>query len=528
MSQKSLKKERDPSILILDFGSQYSELIARRIRETNVFSLVVSNYITIEDILDINPKGIILSGGPNSVYDQNAPKCNEKIFDLGIPILGICYGMQLMVKELGGSVTSATKKAEYGRAPISIDLESELLSDVEDKSIMWMSHGDSINSLPGGFNKIAHTENTLHAAISNDNKKLFGVQFHPEVIHSEFGMSVIKNFVYKISNCAADWTTETFLEETIPRIREQVGSKKVLLALSGGVDSSTLAFLLNKAIGNQLTCMFIDQGFMRKGEPDFLMNFFDKKFHIKVEYINARERFIAKLKGITDPEQKRKIIGEEFIRVFEEESNRLGPFQYLAQGTLYPDVIESAGTNIDPKTGERIAVKIKSHHNVGGLPKDLQFKLVEPLRKLFKDEVRKLGGALGLPDEIIKRHPFPGPGLAIRILGEVTNEKLDCLRDADWIVRDEIKKAGLYNDIWQAFAVLLPVKTVGVMGDKRTYAWPIVLRCVSSEDGMTADWSKIPFQILERISNRIVNEVVSVNRVVYDITSKPPGTIEWE
>ncbi|MDC3019575.1 glutamine-hydrolyzing GMP synthase [Prochlorococcus sp. AH-736-E15] len=528
MSQKSLNKERDPSILILDFGSQYSELIARRIRETNVFSLVVSNLISIEDIHNINPKGIILSGGPNSVYEKNAPKCDDKIFNLGIPILGICYGMQLMVKELGGSVSSATKNAEYGRAPINIDLESELFADVGDKSIMWMSHGDSITSLPSGFNKIAHTENTCHAAISNDSKKLFGVQFHPEVIHSEFGMTVIKNFVYKISSCAADWTTETFLEETIPRIKNKVDSKKVLLALSGGVDSSTLAFLLNKAIGKQLTCMFIDQGFMRKGEPEFLMNFFDKKFHIKVEYINARERFITKLKGITDPEQKRKIIGEEFIRVFEEESNRLGPFQYLAQGTLYPDVIESAGTNIDPKTGERIAVKIKSHHNVGGLPKDLQFKLVEPLRKLFKDEVRQLGAALGLPNEIINRHPFPGPGLAIRILGEVTHEKLNCLRDADWIVRDEIKKAGLYNDIWQAFAVLLPVKTVGVMGDKRTYSWPIVLRCVSSEDGMTADWSKIPFQILERISNRIVNEVVSVNRVVYDITSKPPGTIEWE
>jgi len=528
MSQTSLKKERDPSILILDFGSQYSEVIARRIRETNVFSLVVSNCISIEEINEINPKGIILSGGPNSVYEQNAPKCDEKIFNLGIPILGICYGMQLMVKELGGSVISAITKAEYGRAPINIDQESDLLSDVVDKSIMWMSHGDSINCLPDGFNKIARTENSLHAAISNERKKLFGVQFHPEVIHSEFGMTIIKNFVYNISSCKADWTTETYLEETIPRIKEQVGNKKVLLALSGGVDSSTLAFLLNKAIGNQITCMFIDQGFMRKGEPEFLMNFFDKKFHIKVEYINASERFIAKLKGITDPEQKRKIIGAEFIRVFEEESNRLGPFQYLAQGTLYPDVIESAGTNIDPKTGERIAVKIKSHHNVGGLPKDLQFKLVEPLRKLFKDEVRKVGAALGLPDEIIKRHPFPGPGLAIRILGEVNNEKLDCLRDADWIVRDEIKQAGLYNDIWQAFAVLLPVKTVGVMGDKRTYSWPIVLRCVSSEDGMTADWSKIPFQILERISNRIVNEVVSVNRVVYDITSKPPGTIEWE
>ncbi len=528
MSQTLLKKERDPSILILDFGSQYSELIARRVREINVFSLVVSNRISIEDIQNINPKGIILSGGPNSVYEQNAPTCDQEIFSLGIPVLGICYGMQLMVKELGGLVTPAIKKAEYGRAPINIDSNIDLLSNVEDKSIMWMSHGDSINNLPNGFNKIAHTENTIHAAIANNQKQLFGVQFHPEVIHSEFGMTVIKNFVYSISKCAPDWNTQTFLDETIPRIKDQVGNKKVLLALSGGVDSSTLAFLLNKAIGKQLTCMFIDQGFMRKGEPEFLMDFFDKKFHIKVEYINARERFIKKLKGVSDPEKKRKIIGGEFISVFEEESNRLGPFEYLAQGTLYPDVIESAGTNVDPKTGERIAVKIKSHHNVGGLPKDLQFKLVEPLRKLFKDEVRRLGGALGLPDAIIKRHPFPGPGLAIRILGEVTDEKLNCLRDADWIVRDEIKKAGLYNDIWQAFAVLLPVRTVGVMGDKRTYAWPVVLRCVSSEDGMTADWSKIPFEILERISNRIVNEVVQVNRVVYDITSKPPGTIEWE
>ena len=528
MIQKLVKKERDPSILILDFGSQYSELIARRIRETNVFSLVVSHLITIDEIKNINPEGIVLSGGPNSVYEFNAPFCDEKIFNLGIPVLGICYGMQLMVKQLGGNVTQAKNKAEYGRAPIDINRKSDLLCDVKDQSIMWMSHGDSINKLPDGFLKIAQTENTLHAAISNNKRKLFGVQFHPEVIHSEFGMNVIRNFVYKICNCNADWTTDTFLEETIPKIQEQVGKKKVLLALSGGVDSSTLAFLLHKAIGDQLTCMFIDQGFMRKGEPEFLMDFFDKKFHIKVEYINSRDRFINKLKGIIDPEEKRKIIGAEFIRVFEEESNRLGPFNYLAQGTLYPDVIESAGTNLDPKTGERIAVKIKSHHNVGGLPKDLQFKLIEPLRKLFKDEVRKLGSALGLPDEIIKRHPFPGPGLAIRILGEVSHEKLNCLRDADWIVRDEIKKSGLYNDIWQAFVVLLPVKTVGVMGDKRTYAWPIVLRCVSSEDGMTADWSRIPYEILERISNRIVNEVSQVNRVVFDITSKPPGTIEWE
>ena len=528
MVNKLLKKERDPSILILDFGSQYSELIARRIRETNVFSLVVSHAISTAEIKDINPQGIIFSGGPNSVYEDNAPKCDDKIFELGIPILGICYGMQLMVKELGGEVKQANNNAEYGRAPINIDINNDLLLNVKDNSIMWMSHGDSIEKLPDDFLKNAHTNNTSHAVVSNISNKLYGVQFHPEVVHSECGMNLIKNFVYKICNCRADWTTDTFLEEAIPRLRNQVGKKKVLLALSGGVDSSTLAFLLHKAIGDQLTCMFIDQGFMRKGEPEFLMEFFNKEFHIRVEYINSRERFINKLNGVTDPEQKRKIIGTEFIRVFEEESKRLGPFDYLAQGTLYPDVIESAGTNIDPKTGERIAVKIKSHHNVGGLPKDLQFKLVEPLRKLFKDEVRNLGKALGLPDQIIKRHPFPGPGLAIRILGEVSDEKLNCLRDADWIVRDEINKAGLYNEIWQAFAVLLPVKTVGVMGDKRTYAWPVVLRCVSSEDGMTADWSKIPFDILEKISNRIVNEVAQVNRVVYDITSKPPGTIEWE
>ncbi len=528
MVENSYKEERYPSILILDFGSQYSELIARRIRENNVYSLVVTHQISSDEIKLINPDGIILSGGPSSVYENHAPLCDADIFNLGFPVLGICYGMQLMVRQLGGDVTPAKNKAEYGRAPLILDKKSSILNGVHDRSIMWMSHGDSINKLPIDFCKIAHTDNTSHAAIANNKKNLFGVQFHPEVVHSEFGLKVIKNFLFDICNCKNDWTTETFIEESIPKIREQVGNKKVLLALSGGVDSSTLAFLLHKAIGDQLVCMFIDQGFMRKGEPEFLMNFFDEKFHIRVEYINSRERFIRKLTGVSDPEEKRKIIGTEFIRVFEEESKRLGPFDYLAQGTLYPDVIESAGTNVDPKTGERIAVKIKSHHNVGGLPKDLQFKLVEPLKKLFKDEVRKVGKSLGLPDEIVRRHPFPGPGLAIRILGEVSSEKLNCLRDADWIVRDEIKRAGLYNEIWQAFAVLLPVKTVGVMGDKRTYAWPVVLRCVSSEDGMTADWSRIPYQILEKISNRIVNEVEQVNRVVFDITSKPPGTIEWE
>ena len=528
MTSLNSEQKRKPAIVILDFGSQYSELIARRIRETEVYSLVMSYSTSAEQLRLLKPKGIILSGGPGSVYEEEALYCDPEIWNLGIPVLGVCYGMQLMVHQLGGVVKPATGKAEYGKAPLAIDDSTALLTNIVSGSTVWMSHGDSVKDLPAGFVTLAHTSNTHEAAIAFHHQSFYGVQFHPEVVHSTDGMTLIKNFVYRICSCEPDWTTNTFIEEAVKQVQQQVGDKKVLLALSGGVDSSTLAFLLNKAIGTQLTCMFIDQGFMRKGEPEFLMSFFDKKFHINVQYINARERFISKLKGVTDPEQKRKIIGTEFIRVFEEESLRLGPFDYLAQGTLYPDVIESAGTNIDPKTGERIAVKIKSHHNVGGLPKDLQFKLVEPLRSLFKDEVRKVGKSLGLPDEIVKRHPFPGPGLAIRILGEVSHEKLNCLRDADLIVREEISNAGLYNDIWQAFAVLLPVYSVGVMGDQRTYAWPIVLRCVSSEDGMTADWSRLPYEILEIISNRIVNEVQGVNRVVLDITSKPPGTIEWE
>ena len=514
-------------LVILDFGSQYSELIARRIRETEVYSEVLSYRTSAEQLKQLNPQGIILSGGPSSVYDEGAPHCDPAIWELGIPVLGVCYGMQLMVQQLGGQVERA-KRAEYGKASLYIDDPTDLLTNVEEGATMWMSHGDSVTQMPPGFAVLAHTDNTPSAAIADHERKFYGVQFHPEVVHSIGGQALIRNFVYHICDCEPTWTTEAFIEEAVREVRARVGDRRVLLALSGGVDSSTLAFLLHRAIDDQLTCMFIDQGFMRKGEPERLVKLFEEQFHIHVHYINARDRFLAQVEGITDPEEKRKRIGHEFIRVFEEESRRLGPFDYLAQGTLYPDVIESADTNVDPKTGERVAVKIKSHHNVGGLPKDLQFKLVEPLRKLFKDEVRKLGRSLGLPDEIIRRHPFPGPGLAIRILGEVTEEKLDILRDADYIVREEIRERGIYHDFWQAFAVLLPVRSVGVMGDQRTYAYPIVLRFVSSEDGMTADWSRAPYDLLEAISNRIVNEVKGVNRVVYDITSKPPGTIEWE
>lgn len=514
-------------IAILDFGSQFSQLIARRVREFNTYSELLSCTISAAELKRLNPKGIILSGGPASVYEAKAPKCDAEIYKLGVPVLGVCYGMQLMAQDLGGTVESATVK-EFGRAMLTIVHHGELFNALEPEMESWMSHGDSVEVLPDGFSVVARTMATPVAAIADDKRKFYGVQFHPEVVHTRGGQQVLKNFVVDICKCTQSWTMAQFIDQAIEEVRQRTQGKRVLLALSGGVDSSTLAFLLHKAIGDQLTCMFIDQGFMRKNEPEWLVDTFENDFKINVHFVKARDRFIDKLKGVTDPEEKRKAIGAEFIRVFEEESKRLGPFDFLAQGTLYPDVIESAGTKIDPNTGERVAVKIKSHHNVGGLPKDLQFKLVEPFAKLFKDEVRRVAAELEVPKGIRERHPFPGPGLAIRVLGEVTKERLKTLREADWIIREEIKAHGLYKQVWQIFGVLLPTLSVGVMGDQRTYQNQIVIRAVTSEDGMTADWARLPYDLLETVSSRIVNEVPGINRVVYDITSKPPATIEWE
>ncbi|CAN5366008.1 glutamine-hydrolyzing GMP synthase [soil metagenome] len=514
-------------IAILDFGSQFSQLIARRVREFNTYSELLSCSITAAELKRLNPKGIILSGGPASVYEPKAPKCDQEIYKLGVPVLGVCYGMQLMAQDLGGTVEPATVK-EFGRAMLTILHHGELFNALEPAMESWMSHGDSVEVLPDGFAVVARTMATPVAAIADDKRKFYGVQFHPEVVHTRGGQQVLKNFVVDICKCTQSWTMAQFIDQAIEEVRQRTQGKRVLLALSGGVDSSTLAFLLHKAIGDKLTCMFIDQGFMRKNEPEWLVDTFENDFKINVHFVKARDRFIDKIKGVTDPEEKRKAIGAEFIRVFEEESKRLGPFDFLAQGTLYPDVIESAGTKIDPNTGERVAVKIKSHHNVGGLPKDLQFKLVEPFSKLFKDEVRRVAAELEVPRGIRERHPFPGPGLAIRVLGEVTKERLKTLREADWIIREEIKAHGLYKQVWQIFGVLLPTLSVGVMGDQRTYQNQIVIRAVTSEDGMTADWARLPYDLLETVSSRIVNEVPGINRVVYDITSKPPATIEWE
>ncbi len=517
----------DDGIAILDFGSQFSQLIARRIREMKTYCEILPFSVSASELKRLNPKGIILSGGPGSVYDPYAPRLDKAVWKLGLPVFGICYGMQLMAHDLGGKVEPSAER-EYGRALLTIAHHENLFASLDPAIESWMSHGDSVDGLPEGFSTIASTINTPIAAIANPLQKYYGVQFHPEVVHTTGGTQIISNFVLNVCGCTKSWTMDHFMEEAIETVRKQCGDKKVLLALSGGVDSSTLAFLLHKAVGDKLTCMFIDQGFMRKNEPEWLVNKFEKEFNIHVHYVQARDRFIGRLAGVEDPERKRKIIGEEFIRVFEEESKKLGPFDYLAQGTLYPDVIESSGSRIDPKTGERIAVKIKSHHNVGGLPEDLQFRLVEPFAKLFKDEVRLLARELGVPDGIVVRHPFPGPGLAIRVIGEVTKERLKTLREADWIIREEVKSHGLYRQIWQMFGILLPTKSVGVMGDKRTYQNPIVIRAVTSEDGMTADWARLPYDLVAKISSRIVNEVPGVNRVMLDVTSKPPATIEWE
>jgi GMP synthase (glutamine-hydrolysing) len=507
-------------ILILDFGSQYTQLIARRVRECKVYSEIFPFNASLDKIKEFRPKGIILSGGPSSVYDMDAPVISKEIFDLGVPVLGICYGMQVMTHLFGGRVARALKR-EYGRAAIIIDDDKDLFWGVTDNSTVWMSHADRIESLPDGFVPIAHTENSPVAAMANHDKSLFALQFHPEVVHTVDGRRIIHNFVINICGCRPIWQMSSFVDWAVEDIQKTVGDRKVICALSGGVDSSVVALLVHKAIGDNLTCIFVDNGLLRKGEAEKVEYTFARHFHIKLVKVDARERFLRLLKGVTDPELKRKIIGNEFIKVFEEEAKKISDVGFLAQGTLYPDVIESVSFKGPSAT-------IKSHHNVGGLPEVMELSLIEPLRELFKDEVRELGEELGLPEEICWRHPFPGPGLAIRCLGEVTEEKLNILREADAVVLEEIKKAGLYREIWQAFAVLLPVRSVGVMGDERTYEYALAVRAVTSIDAMTADWAKIPYDILGSISNRIINEVQGINRVVYDISSKPPGTIEWE
>ena len=507
-------------ILILDFASQYTQLIARRVREQKVYCEIHPYNIGFEKIKGFGAKGIILSGGPSSVYDKDAPTIDKEIFNLGLPVFGICYGMQLMTYLLGGVVAKAEHR-EYGRADVTIDDNTDLFKGLSKSETVWMSHGDRIERFPEGFRPIAHTDNSPVAAVKDEGRRFYGVQFHPEVVHTPKGREILGNFLFEICGCGATWTMGSFIESQIKEIKERVGGKGVICGLSGGVDSAVTAVLIHKAIGDQLTCIFVDNGLLRAGEARKVEEVFRKHFHINLIAVDASERFLNKLKGVEDPEKKRKLIGNEFIHLFEEEALKLKNVGFLAQGTLYPDVIESVSFKGPSAT-------IKSHHNVGGLLEKMSLKLVEPMRELFKDEVRALGRELGMPDEVIERQPFPGPGLAIRVLGEVTKERLEVLKNADVIIMDEIKAAGLYTKMWQSFAVLLPVKTVGVMGDERTYEKVIALRAVESLDGMTADWVRLPYDLLAKVSNRIINEVKGVNRVVYDISSKPPSTIEWE
>ena len=517
-----MQKSSKQNVLVLDFGSQTTQLIARRVREAQVYCEIHPFNISIQRIKAMAPKGIILSGGPSSVYDEDAPKIGTEIFDLGIPILGICYGMQLTSLLLGGQVERSDHR-EYGHARLIIDDTDEIFHGLltgEPGHQVWMSHGDKVEKIPEGFNVLAHSASCPVAAMAHAEKSIFGVQFHPEVAHTEIGMDVIRNFLFRVCKCTPDWTMESFVSTTVEEIKRKVGDGRVICALSGGVDSTVTALLIHKAIGKNLVCVFVNNGLLRKNEPETVLAFL-KQFDLNVVYVDAEERFLQKLKGVEDPEKKRKIIGNEFIEIFEEEASKTGHVDFLAQGTLYPDVIESVSFKGPSAT-------IKSHHNVGGLPDVMKLDLIEPLRELFKDEVRRVAKELGMPYELINRHPFPGPGLAIRILGEVTHERLNILREADHIVLEEMKASDWYWKVWQSFAVLLPIKTVGVMGDERTYDHVVALRVVDSLDAMTADWSKLPYDLLGRMSNRIINEVRGVNRVCYDISSKPPATIEWE